>query len=77
MLLHRNARDDARYGRAFPPLLAIAEADSLSYSCARKYGADWIEYQRKVPYSCVRAATNAPFALADDHAPHRFIPYVL
>ncbi|KAK4702769.1 Delta24(24(1))-sterol reductase, partial [Phenoliferia sp. Uapishka_3] len=33
MLLHRNARDDAR--------------------CARKYGAEWIEYQRQVPYSFI------------------------
>ncbi|KAL8292638.1 hypothetical protein RQP46_001250 [Phenoliferia psychrophenolica] len=33
MLLHRNARDNAR--------------------CARKYGADWIEYQRQVPYSFI------------------------
>jgi hypothetical protein len=33
MLLHRNARDDAK--------------------CARKYGKDWEEYKRRVPYSCV------------------------
>ncbi|GAA5871723.1 hypothetical protein JCM8547_008124 [Rhodosporidiobolus lusitaniae] len=33
MLLHRNARDDAK--------------------CARKYGEDWEEYKRRVPYSYI------------------------
>ncbi|KAM0752194.1 ERG4/ERG24 ergosterol biosynthesis protein [Meredithblackwellia eburnea MCA 4105] len=33
MLLHRNARDNAR--------------------CARKYGDDWVEYQKLVPYSFI------------------------